>query len=142
MDRLYPVSDMTKIGVAFSVCGVAFTCLGMMMFFDAALITLGNMLFLVGLVVVMGPKRTAGFFFDRAKWRGTLCYFLGIVMVLHGYSFFGMAVLFFGALNLFGNFFPMLYAGLQGVPFVGPILRHPIVEKLLGSWLCGARRNV
>ena len=142
MDRLYPINDMTKIGVAFSVCGVSFTVLGVMLFFDAALITLGNMLFLVGLLIIMGPKRTAGFFFDRDKWRGTLFYFLGIFMVLHGYSFLGMAVQLFGGMNLFGNFFPMLYAGLQGVPGVGRWLQHPIVEKVLGSWLCGARRNV
>ena len=95
--------------------------LGVMLFFDAVLLALGNLrshptfdfvfntnicvtlqlLFLSGLTLIIGPQKT--FYFSRKqKLRGTLCFLGGILLVFLKYPFIGMVVETFGFLNLFG----------------------------------------
>lgn len=60
------------------------------------------MLFLAGLVLVLGPNKAAGFFVKPAKWRGSLAFFGGVALVLLRYTFIGICVELFGFINLFG----------------------------------------
>lgn len=96
--------------------------LGIMLFFDAALLALGNvcspqvcvfsllahtehlaqMLFLSGLTLIIGPQNTFRFFARKQKLRGTACFIGGILLVFMKYAFIGMIVEIFGFLNLFG----------------------------------------
>jgi len=96
--------------------------LGVMLFFDAALLALGNvrfhstfdfvlniticitlqLLFLSGLTLIIGPQKTFYFFARKQKLRGTLCFLGGILLVFFKYPFIGMIVETFGFLNLFG----------------------------------------
>lgn len=62
---------------------------GIILFFDGPLLALGNVslspaprshkiLFLSGLPLIIGPTRTFYFFSRKEKWRGTVCFFLGM----------------------------------------------------------------
>jgi hypothetical protein len=51
---------------------------GIILFFDGPLLALGNILFLSGLPLIIGPTRTFYFFSRKEKWRGTVCFFLGM----------------------------------------------------------------
>lgn len=51
---------------------------GIVLFFDGPLLALGNILFLTGLPLIIGPTRTFYFFSRKEKWRGTVCFFLGM----------------------------------------------------------------
>ncbi|AIN97337.1 hypothetical protein LPMP_181570 [Leishmania panamensis] len=129
MDSLYSWDDSTKIGVAFTGLGVFFTFMGVLMFLDSILLTMGNVLFVVGVAMVMGPRRCKAFFI--ARQRASACFFTGILFVLFRWCFIGMCIQGFGALNLFGNFFPMLVRVLESAPIIGPILLSAPVQKVL-----------
>lgn len=129
------LGDNRKIGVGLTGFGGVFLCLGILFFFDRALLALGNILFLVGIILLIGPARTVAFFWRPGKKRGTICFALGIVMVLFGWTFFGMIIELFGILNLFGNFFPIVLSGLRSTPIIGPILNLPVVSRLLDRFV-------
>jgi hypothetical protein len=94
--------------------------LGVMLFFDGALLALGNVclayalfngltsdslvqiLFLSGITLIIGPQKTFYFFARKQKIRGTVCFLGGILLVFVRWPFVGMIVETFGFLNLFG----------------------------------------
>lgn len=69
--------------------------------FDSLLF--GQLLFLLGITLLIGAKKTIVFFSRRSKWRGTACFLGGISMVLFGWPVFGMLIEIFGIFNLFGS---------------------------------------
>ncbi|EIW82759.1 Got1-domain-containing protein [Coniophora puteana RWD-64-598 SS2] len=131
------LSDGQKIGVALTTFGVLFMFLGVMLFFDAALLALGNMLFVSGLTLIIGPQKTFYFFARKQKMRGTICFIGGILLVFLKYPFIGMIVETFGFLNLFGDFFPVVITFMRQLPFIGTFLSLPyirtVVDRLSGS---------
>ncbi|CCW69572.1 unnamed protein product [Phytomonas sp. Hart1] len=129
MDSLYRWSDTTKIGVALTGLGFFFSALGFIMFLDSVLLTMGNILFVVGVALVMGPLRFKNFFLARC--RASTCFFVGILLVLLGWCFLGLLIQGFGALNLFGNFFPMVTRVLESLPVIGPIILSTPVQAVL-----------
>ncbi|KAF9528542.1 vesicle transport protein [Crepidotus variabilis] len=131
------LSDGQKIGVALTTFGALFMLLGVMLFFDGALLALGNILFLSGLTLIIGPHKTFYFFARKQKIRGTVCFFGGILLVFFKWPFVGMVVETFGFLNLFGDFFPVIITFLRQIPFVGTFLSLPyirgFVDRIAGS---------
>ncbi|KAL1930882.1 hypothetical protein VTP01DRAFT_10019 [Rhizomucor pusillus] len=105
--------------------------LGVMMLFDAGLLAIGNILFLCGIAAIIGPKSTLVFFSRREKLRGTICFLGGIFLVLSKYPFFGFLLELFGFLNLFGDFFPVIFGFLRRLPIIGPILSNPNVSRFM-----------
>ncbi|KAF8134590.1 Got1-domain-containing protein [Boletus edulis] len=129
------LSDAQKIGVALTTFGMLFMFLGIMLFFDAALLALGNMLFLSGLTLIIGPQKTFYFFARKQKLRGTIFFLGGILLVFFKYPFIGMMVETFGFLNLFGDFFPVVLTFLRQLPLIGTFLSLPLhtTDRLTGS---------
>jgi hypothetical protein len=56
------LDDNQKIGVGLIGLGIGFIFLGVILFFDAAMIAIGNVLFLSGLCFSIGFKRTINLF--------------------------------------------------------------------------------
>lgn len=129
MDSLYNWSDATKIGVALTGLGVFFSAMGVVLLLDSILLTMGNVFFVAGVAMVMGPARCKTFFI--ARQRASLCFFVGMLFVLLRWCFIGLCIEGFGALNLFGNFFPMVARVLESMPVIGPIMLSYPVQKLL-----------
>lgn len=100
-----------------------FTMLGVSLFFNKSLMRLGNLLFIGGVPLTIGPGRTAGYFFQPKKSRATACLALGIFLVFIGSPVFGIILEAFGLLNLFGNMFPLLFAVLKNMPVVGTMFK-------------------
>ncbi|EDO16044.1 hypothetical protein Kpol_1067p16 [Vanderwaltozyma polyspora DSM 70294] len=107
-----------------------------MTFFDRALLALGNILFLLGIVLIIGPQKTYVFFSRPAKRRGSILFLLGIMMILMKWTFVGFIVEFVGIMGLFGDFFGIIVQFLRSLPLIGPILSHPavapVVDRLAG----------
>lgn len=112
-----------RIGLAFLGAGAVFTMLGVSLFFNKSLMRLGNLLFIGGVPLTIGPGRTAGYFFQPKKSRATACLALGIFLVFIGSPVFGIILEVFGLLNLFGNMFPFLFAILKNMPVVGTLFK-------------------
>lgn len=102
-----------------------------MTFFDSGLLALGNILFVIGLVLIIGPQRTVTFFTRPTKIRGTLCFGLGIVLILLKWSFVGFIVESFGILGLFGDFFGTIVQFLRSIPYIGDLLSNPIIAPTI-----------
>mmetsp|Transcript_3891 Transcript_3891/g.16695 ORF Transcript_3891/g.16695 Transcript_3891/m.16695 type:complete len:82 (+) Transcript_3891:384-629(+) len=43
---------------------------------------MGNILFLSGVTLVIGPQRSVTFFFQKKKLKGSIVFFVGIALVL------------------------------------------------------------
>jgi hypothetical protein len=59
----------TEIGVGLTAFGVLFTFLGVAFFFDRGLLAMGNVLFLSGVALSIGPRATLRFFTRRKNMR-------------------------------------------------------------------------
>ncbi|EJT97411.1 Got1-domain-containing protein [Dacryopinax primogenitus] len=135
------LTDAQKIGVGLTSFGAFFLLLGVVLFFDGALLALGNVLFICGLTLIIGPKKTFYFFARRQKLRGTICFLGGIVLVFIKWPFVGMLVETLGFLNLFGDFFPVILTFLRQLPFIGNFLSMPFVSHILDR-LVGSRPSM
>ncbi|KAF8494656.1 Got1-domain-containing protein [Russula emetica] len=135
------LTDMQKIGVGLTSFGALFMMLGIMLFFDGALLALGNILFLGGLFLIIGPQKTFYFFARKNKLRGTVCFLGGILLVFFKWPAIGVLVEMFGFLNLFGDFFPVIITFLRQLPFIGQFLNLPFIRPLVDR-LAGSRTSV
>lgn len=120
--------------------GVLFLFLGIVFFFDATLLALGNVLFVAGIAMLIGPQKTLLFFARKQKIRGTICFFSGMALVFLRWTFVGMIIEMVGFLNLFGDFFPVILNFLRQVPIVGQLLSLPVIGAAMDH-LAGARRS-
>ncbi|UZO14724.1 uncharacterized protein OCT59_006172 [Rhizophagus irregularis] len=113
--------------------------LGILLLFDGGLLAMGNILFLSGITLIIGFNKTIYFFARKNKIRGTICFFGGILLVFFKWPKTGIIVEFFGFLNLFGDFFPVIISFLRKVPFIGMLLSAPyisnVVDRFAGSKL-------
>ncbi|ODV78735.1 Golgi transport [Suhomyces tanzawaensis NRRL Y-17324] len=125
------LSERQKFGVGFTAGGLAFFVLGIMTFFDSGFLALGNILFIIGLILIIGPQRTVTFFTRPTKIRGTLCFGLGIALILMKRSFIGFILESMGILGLFGDFFGTIVTFLRSIPYIGDLLNHPAIAPAI-----------
>ena len=94
------LSDNQKVGLAMTGLGLGFLLLGMLLLFDSGLLAIGNILFLVGLALLVGIAKFLEFFNPmrkKGKPRGVACFVLGVLLVLWRWSVIGMLLELFGA---------------------------------------------
>merc|ERR1712224_22023 len=124
------IDDYRKIGIGLSTGGLLFTILGVFMFFDRGLLAMGNLLFLCGVMLIIGPQKTYRFFFQWRKVKGTACFLGGIALVMYGWAMIGICIEGWGFLNLFGDFFPTALGFLRNMPIIGTFLSLPPVRAV------------
>lgn len=66
---------------------------------------MGNILFLIGITLLLGPSRTFLFFARKQKWRGSAAFWTGVVLILVRWTVVGLCVEMVGVFYLFGEFF-------------------------------------
>lgn len=123
------LEDGQKIGIGLICLGLGFVTVGVIMMLDSAMIAIGNTLFLFGLYFSIGLKRTINLFSRPDRIRGTICFFLGVALVLWRWSLIGMILEAFGFINLFGNFLPTVLSFARQIPGLSHILDAPIVSQ-------------
>lgn len=84
------------IGFGLLGSGTLVTVLGITLFFNRALMRLGNILFVAGIPVTMSLAWTMKMFTNPEKMRGSICFGLGFFLVLTGNPLLGMFLEFFG----------------------------------------------
>jgi len=134
------LSDAQKVGIALVAFGIFFQFLGIILLFDGPLLALGNILFVSGLPLIIGPQKTFYFFSRREKWRGTLCFFGGIILVFFKWPITGILIEFVGFVGLFGSFFPVILQALRQAPIIGTFLSLPYIRQVADR-LAGVRQS-
>mmetsp|Transcript_19654 Transcript_19654/g.61649 ORF Transcript_19654/g.61649 Transcript_19654/m.61649 type:complete len:139 (+) Transcript_19654:119-535(+) len=127
------LDDNKKIGIG--LCGIGLACvvLGVFLLFERTLLALGNVAFLMGLAMLLGPSKAVRFFVRREKWKGSSAYFVGIVLIVVGWSFCGFVVEMYGVWKLFAAFLPNVITSLKmTVPFAGTVLNTWPLSVLCG----------
>jgi Got1/Sft2-like family len=94
-----------------------------------------QILFLIGLTLIIGVQKTIVFFSRRQKWKGTAAFTAGIVLILVRWPLTGFLVELYGIFVLFGDFFATIGSFAGNIPVVGPYLQMAL-EKISGG-----RRN-
>ncbi|KAI6072799.1 Vesicle transport protein GOT1A [Aix galericulata] len=89
------------IGLGLVGFGAFFILFGMLLYFDPVLLAFGNILFLSGLVFIIGFRRTFTFFFQRQKLKGTSFFLGGVLIVLMRWPILGMLLEAYGFVSLF-----------------------------------------
>lgn len=81
-----------------------------------------QILFLIGLTIIIGPRKTLMFFARKQKARGTAAFFAGLCLILMRWTFIGFLVEAYGILILFGDFLGTIASFARGIPIVGPYI--------------------
>uniref|UniRef100_A0A8C7G9I3 Golgi transport 1Bb n=1 Tax=Oncorhynchus kisutch TaxID=8019 RepID=A0A8C7G9I3_ONCKI len=126
----------TEIGMGLTGFGVFFLFFGMVLFFDKALLAIGNILFVAGLAFVIGLERTFKFFFQRHKFKATSFFLGGVVVVLIGWPIIGVVLEIYGFFLLFRGFFPVAVGFIRRVPVLGSILNLPGISGVSITFIC------
>ncbi|KAF4974658.1 hypothetical protein FZEAL_8458 [Fusarium zealandicum] len=105
---------------------------GVMMFFDRAMLAMGNILFLIGLTIIIGPQKTLLFFARKQKAKGTAAFFLGLILILMRWTFIGFLIEAYGIVILFGDFLGTIAGFARGLPVVGPYIGMLVDRAGLG----------
>lgn len=93
------------------------------MFFDRSMLAMGNILFLIGLTLIIGWKKTAIFFARRQKLKGTAAFAAGIILILVRWPLTGFLIELYGIFVLFGDFFSTIGSFAGNIPVVGPYIQ-------------------
>lgn len=101
------ITELQKLGVGLVGFGIFFLLFGILLYCDFVLLAFGNILFLSGLTLITGLRRTAHFFFQRHKLRGSLFFLGGVSLVLCRWPVIGMLAESYGFVLLFRSFFPV-----------------------------------
>ncbi|CAD7672130.1 unnamed protein product [Nyctereutes procyonoides] len=124
------LTDTQKIGMGLTGFGVFFLFFGMILFFDKALLAIGNVLFVAGLAFVIGLERTFRFFFQKHKMKATGFFLGGVFVVLIGWPLIGMIFEIYGFFLLFRGFFPVVIGFIRRVPVLGSLLNLPGIRSI------------
>uniref|UniRef100_A0A4W2FSI8 Golgi transport 1A n=1 Tax=Bos indicus x Bos taurus TaxID=30522 RepID=A0A4W2FSI8_BOBOX len=107
---------IAEIGVGTTGFGIFFILFGMLLYFDSVLLAFGNLLFLTGLSLIIGLRRTFSFFFQRHKFKGTSFFLGGVVIVLLRWPLLGMCLETYGFFSLFRSRRTDGAKGLTSIP--------------------------
>lgn len=92
-----------------------------------------QILFLLGLTIIIGPQKTALFFARRQKLKGTAAFFAGLCLILMRWALVGFLVELYGIFILFGDFLGTIAGFARNVPIVGPWIGVAVDRMGLGG---------
>ena len=118
--------DNKKIGIGLIVIGLIFYSLGLLFLLDRGFLAIGNLAFIMGLVIIVGPANTVAFFMRKTKMKGSACFFAGFFMIVigwFGFTILGFLLQLYGLFLLFRDFIKTIFKTLENMPVIGPVLR-------------------
>lgn len=122
---------IAEIGVTLTGLGALFLFLGVLFFFDRGLLAMGNVLFLAGVVVILGVQSALKFFMKPKNFKGSIFFVIGVVLVVWGWTLVGFAVELYGMWGLFAGVIPAMLGFLRTVPGLKTVLDMPAVKNVL-----------
>ncbi|KAL7065989.1 Got1-like family protein [Cryptosporidium serpentis] len=132
------LDDNRKLGLGFCGLGMFLIILGILLLFDRALLTLGNLTFVAGLSVVLGLNKLTRFFFKPDKLKGTFFYFGGLAVIILKSTIIGFILQILGLFYLFNSFLPNIVSYIKLSP-ISFILDLPGIKQI-AEWIYDQRR--
>ncbi|KAL6567123.1 hypothetical protein OROMI_015527 [Orobanche minor] len=129
----FEMNDRKKIGLGLTGFGIFFSILGIIFFFDKGLLAMGNILFLSGVTLTIGPKSSMQFFMKRSNYKGSVSFGIGFFLVIIGWPIIGMILEAYGFVVLFSGFWPTLAVFLQKIPVLGWLFQQPFIRSVSNS---------
>lgn len=118
-----------EIGMFMLAISMLLYALGVLFLFRRSLILvsnvhfyLGKVLFFVGLYFFIGVTGIIKFFTKKGKIQGSAVYFIGLSIIVIGFTFVGTVVQLIGLFIIFRSFLPDFYDYLCRLPYVGSYL--------------------
>lgn len=139
---MYGLTDNQLLGVGLCLLGSVAFMLGIAMFLDSVLMSIGNLMFLGGIPMILGIAKTKNLFLRPSSRKGSITFAVGIFLVLFRWPFFGFVLQAFGFLNLFGDFFPGLLRFARALPVIGNILNMPFIASIVDAIAYAGRPGV
>uniref|UniRef100_A0A6N2MSF6 Uncharacterized protein n=2 Tax=Salix viminalis TaxID=40686 RepID=A0A6N2MSF6_SALVM len=130
----FEMNDRKKIGLGLTGFGIFFSFLGIVFFFDKGLLAMGNILFISGVSLTIGPKSTMQFFMKRQNFKGTISFGAGFLFVVIGWPVIGMILEAYGFIVLFSGFWPTLSVFVQRIPILGWVFQQPFVRSIFDRY--------
>ncbi|KAJ6741146.1 hypothetical protein OIU79_001138 [Salix purpurea] len=130
----FEMNDRKKIGLGLTGFGIFFSFLGIVFFFDKGLLAMGNILFISGVSLTIGPKSTMQFFMKRQNFKGTISFGAGFFFVVIGWPVIGMILEAYGFIVLFSGFWPTLSVFVQRIPILGWVFQQPFVRSIFDRY--------
>lgn len=94
-----------------------------------------QILFVIGLTLIIGVQKTFVFFARKEKIKGTAAFTAGILLIFLRWPLTGFLVELYGIFVLFGDFFATIGSFAGNVPVVGPYIEQALYK------ISGGRRN-
>ncbi|EFC48090.1 predicted protein [Naegleria gruberi] len=118
----FNLSDFQKIGIGLVLIGVLANLLGVLLFFDRGFIAIGNISFVFGIVLLIGIRPSINsFILSKNRLKGTICFFIGFLIVIYGHAIIGTLFELYGYYVLFFNFIPTIISYLSNIPVIGSV---------------------
>ncbi|KAJ5152626.1 Protein transport protein GOT1 [Penicillium canariense] len=93
---------------------------------------MGNILFLIGLTLIIGFQKTIVFFSRPQKLKGTAAFAAGIILILLRWPLTGFLIELYGLFILFGDFLVTIGQFAGNIPVIGPYIKRGL-EILAGG---------
>jgi hypothetical protein len=91
-----------QLGSSLVGLGLVLTFVGMMFFFNGALLRIGNICIIAGVPLLVGPDSVRAYFLRKDRVQATIITGIGIFLVMWGKPRFGILFEIFGLLNTMG----------------------------------------
>ncbi|CAN1146618.1 Vesicle transport protein GOT1, partial [Linum perenne] len=126
----YELTEQQRVGLGLIGFGIFFSFLGIILFFDRGLLALGNVLWLIGVAVLLGWYSTWRLFTNRENYKGSVSFLLGLFFIFVRWPIVGIVMELYGCFALFGGFWPSMKAVLYQIPVIGWIIQYPVLVTL------------
>lgn len=103
------IDDTQKIGIILLSFSAFFAAFGAFLFFDTALLALANLVFLPGLILLVGRQRAVAFFVDPQRRAAAVAFGAGVVLIFLRFAMIGFIVELLGFLQIFGPVLPAVF---------------------------------
>ncbi|XP_020552723.1 vesicle transport protein GOT1 [Sesamum indicum] len=123
----FETSDLKKVGLGLTGFGFIFTFAGVLLIFDEGFLTIGNILFLSGMILTIGVKSSLHFFMKPQNYKAAVSFGVGFFFVITGWPIIGMIVEAYGFVVLFSEFRPSIAIFFRKLPIIGWMLHQPYV---------------
>ena len=128
-------SDRLKIGMGLIGLGAAVTFIGVLLLFDRALLSIGNIVLAVGLLISLGPRKMKAVLFGgKRRIPGSVLVIVGFCLIaFFGWVYVGYILELVGSFVLFKAYMGTILNIMRDIPGVGFV-----VSKLPSKFFAGA----